>query len=105
MIYFAVFVCTASVDPSKLIPDTGCLLMSEAAATYAPVPHPEGFIQRNLNDCHTTASEAAVLVAKHLGKEVTVRPATQDDPRYLIVYQGRTLNWLECRKLSWSGAE
>jgi hypothetical protein len=105
MIYFAVFVCTANIDPSKLIPDKGCFLMSEAAASYAAVPHPEAFIQRNLNYCHKTASEAAVLVAKSLGKEVTVRPATQDDPRYLLVYQGRTLEWVECRKLSWSGAE
>jgi hypothetical protein len=105
MVYFAVFVCGANIDPSKTLPDNGCFLMSEVAANYAAVPHPEAFIQRNLNNCHHTASEAAALVAKHLGREVRVEPATQSDPRYLIVYHGRTLEWVECRKLSWSGAE
>jgi hypothetical protein len=105
MIYFAVFVCHANIGTNGTTPDGHCFLMSEAAATYATVPHPEAFIRRNLTNCHETASEAAALVAKSIGKEVAVQLATQDDPRYLIVYRGRTLEWVECRRLSWGSAE
>jgi hypothetical protein len=105
LIYFAVFVCHVNIDLNNRVPDGSCFLMSEVAAAYREIQYPEGLILRNLNDCHRAASESAEIVAKSLGKEVAVKPGTKEDPRYLVVYQGRTLEWVECRKLSWGSAE